>query len=403
MQKKLLAVALAGAFGAPAVAMAQSSTVQVFGTVYVEYSYADPGDTTAGAEREKADFIQTPGSAIGFKGEEKLGGGLSAWFQCASTADPRGITGAGFCRRNSALGLKGGFGNVFVGNWDTPFKRSISPGLVGSNQTGLYGSSFLLTGGSTTTSLPTSTSTTAGTGVAGPGRGIFLRRQNASINYDTPTFGGFKGLFAFSAAQTSTGSLDGASNSKPRVMSVGAQYSAGPIYVAAAYERHNEFNGAGPEGDDDGWHIATAYTFGTVRIGGAFTRQNFETGAAGGPETRLRYRGYHVGVDWKIVGPHGLRAAFTRAIDTKGDAGTAGVPGLGFTRPGVAAGGASNDNGAKLYQIRYVYSFSKRTEFTLGYARLDNDDAGTYSLGGLSAAGAGEEQDGVAVALRHTF
>ena len=66
MQKKLLAVALAGAFGAPAMALAQSSTVQVFGTMYVEYTvHASQGDTPAGAGRSSADFLQTPGSEIG--------------------------------------------------------------------------------------------------------------------------------------------------------------------------------------------------------------------------------------------------------------------------------------------------------------------------------------------------
>ncbi|MDB5921289.1 MAG: hypothetical protein JWN13_225, partial [Betaproteobacteria bacterium] len=90
MQKKVIAAAIAGAFAAPVVASAAdgagSSTVQVFGTVYVEYSvYVDQG-RNAGAgvqpDRTKADFLQTPGSEIGFKGEERLGGGLSAWYQC---------------------------------------------------------------------------------------------------------------------------------------------------------------------------------------------------------------------------------------------------------------------------------------------------------------------------------
>ncbi|MGZ5227284.1 MAG: porin, partial [Burkholderiales bacterium] len=141
MQKKVIAAAIAGAFAAPVVASAAdgagSSTVQVFGTVYVEYSvYVDQG-RNAGAgvqpDRTKADFLQTPGSEIGFKGEERLGGGLSAWYQCTSTADPRGQSQNGFCSRNSALGLKGAFGNVFIGNWDTPFKRTISPNAVGGN------------------------------------------------------------------------------------------------------------------------------------------------------------------------------------------------------------------------------------------------------------------------------
>ena len=86
MNKKLLAMAVAGAFVAPAAALAQSSTVQVYGKATVEYGYADQGDTGAGAARvgrPNTDMFQTPGgSAVGFKGEEKLGGGLSAWFQC---------------------------------------------------------------------------------------------------------------------------------------------------------------------------------------------------------------------------------------------------------------------------------------------------------------------------------
>ena len=47
MQKKLLAVAVAGALGAPAFALAQTSTVQVFGTLDIEYAYVDQGRSAA--------------------------------------------------------------------------------------------------------------------------------------------------------------------------------------------------------------------------------------------------------------------------------------------------------------------------------------------------------------------
>ena len=43
MNKKLMALAVAGAFAAPAAALAQASNVQIFGTVYVEYAYAKQG------------------------------------------------------------------------------------------------------------------------------------------------------------------------------------------------------------------------------------------------------------------------------------------------------------------------------------------------------------------------
>lgn len=392
MQKKLLAVAIAGAFGAPALALAQSSTVQIFGTMYVEYSYADQGRNAANTgDLTHVDFLQTPGSEIGFKGEEKLGGGLSAWFQCSSTADPRGQNQDGWCSRNSALGLKGGFGNVFIGNWDTPFKRTISPTNVGGNDTGIWGTAFLLTGNSTTTAV-------------GGTREGFKRRQQNSINYDSPNFGGFQVMAAFTSAQAATATLTSASNNKARVMSLGGQYSAGPLFVSAGYEQHNEFNGGGRDGDDKGWHVGAAYTWGPVRVGGQYTRQKFETGTSAVP-TDQRVSAWHVGVDWKIVGPHGLRAAYTNAGEMKGTAGQASVGGV---RPAIPAAGLANDTGADMWQVRYVYTFSKRTEFNVGYVALNNDGSsttgGTYRLGGLSTGILrGEKQSAVAASLRHTF
>jgi predicted porin len=394
MQKKLLAVAIAGAFGAPALALAQSSTVQIYGTMYVEYSLVDqPRNAANTADLTKTDFLQTPGSSIGFKGEEKLGGGLSAWFQCESSADPRGQNGDGFCTRNSALGLRGGFGNVFIGNWDSPFKRTISPTNVGGNDTGIFGTAQLLTGQSTTVGLANTT------------RISFKRRQNNSINYDSPNFGGFQVMGMVTSAQLSTATLDNATNNKARVASLGAQYSAGPIYVSAGYERHWELAGTGAtspnESKDDGWHIGAAYTWGPVRVGGQYTRQEFDT-QVGAVRGEAKVSAFHVGVDWSIVGPHGLRAGYTKARDVKGQAGATIVgttTGAAGYRPNVGG-----NTGADMMQIRYVYTFSKRTEFTVGYVRLDNDANAGYRLYGLGAAvQGGSNEDAIAMGLRHTF
>jgi predicted porin len=397
MQKKLLAVAVASALGAPLAAQAQdspgSSTVQVFGTVYVEYTVrAKQGKSVVAGNPElsKADFLQTPGSEIGFKGEERLGGGLSAWYQCTTTADPRGQSQNGWCSRNSALGLKGGFGNVFIGNWDTPFKRTISPTTVGGNDTGIWGTAFVLTGDSTTDAV-------------GANRANFKKRQNNSINYDSPNFGGFQVMGMFTSSQPSTGTLNNGTNSKPRVLSIGAQYSAGPLYVSGAYEQHREFTGAaGPNNvKDHGWHLGAAYTFGPVRFGGLYTRQQFDTPALP-TGSEVKVSAWHLGVDWTIAGPHGLRAAYSQAGNMKGTAGVlvGAASGAGY-RPAPTPG---FDTGAKLYQIRYVYTFSKRTEFNAGFVKLHNDNAAAYNLGGLGAAHvAGDSQNAWAVSMRHTF
>jgi predicted porin len=387
MQKKLLAVAVAGALGAPAVAMAQASTVQVRGQIYMEYGYVDQGRATATTDRVNVDMFQTPGSNITFLGTEKLGGGLSAWFQCESTFDVRGASPQGFCGRNSAIGFRGAFGNIFLGNWDTPFKRTIGPTRTGINETGLFGGSFLQTGGSSSFS-----------GAAT--RGSFTRRQNNSVNYETPNFNGFQVLASYSTTNHATANTTNLTNAKPRMWSLGAQYSAGPLYVGGGYERHRDF-GAGntggglPGSTDSGWHLGAAYTFGgAVRVGGNYTNQKFRNVGAIGADTE--YRIWHVGADWKIQGPHGLRGGLTYARDAKGTGGA--VAGSGVTRPA-----AGPDSGARLWQIQYVHTLSKRTELTAGYVKLNNKANAAYNLGGLSTPLAGENQDAFAMSIRHRF
>src|SRR6187549_956608 len=161
MNKKLMTLAVAGAFAAPAAAFAQASNVQIFGTMYLEYAYAKQGAIAgpSGGDLVNVDIMQTPGSEIGIKGEEALGGGTSVWFQCVTTADIRGSSQNGFCSRNSAIGVKGNWGNAYAGNWGM--------GRM------LYGDSSTFNGQATPYA--------------------FSRRQNSSLFYDSPNFSGFQG------------------------------------------------------------------------------------------------------------------------------------------------------------------------------------------------------------------
>jgi predicted porin len=409
MQKKLVAVAVVSALGAPDVALAQSSTVQVFGTVYVEWAQISRGTSAAAGNPglPSVDMLQTPGSEIGFKGEEKLGGGLSAWFQCASTADPRGQSQNGWCSRNSGLGLKGEFGNVWVGNWRTPLSRVTFPTAVGSNENGIWGSSYLLTAGSSTSGLPPTGAT--------PARATFKRRQNNTLFYDTPTWGPFLFMAAISSTQSAIGATTAATNNKARVWGIAARYRAGPLYVGVGYEKHNEFNSltGGRDGDDTGWGAGAVYTWGPVRFGVQYQHAKWETGTTAAP-TNSKVGAWEAGIDWNIAGPHGLRAAYIKAEKMKGTPGAVAIAGSGATRPAVptlAAAAAFGDNtGANLWLIRYIYTMSKRTEFNLGYAKLDNKGnttvGGDYVIGGLASPGMhalGNDQHAWGSSLRHTF
>ena len=109
MQKRLLVAAVAGALAAPGMVLAAGagagSTVQIYGQAEWEHGYLDQG-----SGRPKVDYQETTGSYLGFRGTEALGGGMSAWFQCETTMDIRGIDQTGLCSRNSGLGFRGGFG-----------------------------------------------------------------------------------------------------------------------------------------------------------------------------------------------------------------------------------------------------------------------------------------------------
>jgi len=379
MNKKLIVIAVGSALGIPAVADAQTSTVQIFGRYIAEYSLrVEQGRGPAG-DRVNVDMMQAPsGNEIGFKGEEKLGGGLSAWFQCASSADFRGQNQSGWCSRNSAVGFKGSFGNLWVGIWDTPFKRVGGTNLI-TPQTGIGGNTFLLVGGSTSVDNRENP-------------GLWFRRARQSINYDSPDISGFQLSLAATTASTATNTTSAAAGAKPRLYSIGGIYRNGPLNLGATWEEHNNYYASTLNTKDTAWLLTAGYVVGPVRLGAVYTRQKLEPV----PSTKTEVDAWHLAADWKISGPHGLRASYTKAGDTKGN-GTA-VAAHNSTRP---APGSST--GAKLWQVRYVYTFSKRTEGDFGYVKLNNDARAAYNLGGLSAPVAGTSQNAWFMTVTHRF
>ncbi|HXF66259.1 MAG TPA: porin [Burkholderiales bacterium] len=404
MQKKLMAVAVAGALGAPAAALAQTATVQMYGTVVLNYNYVDSGPR-AGAHT-RTDMMNAHDANIGFRGEEKLGGGLSAWFQCESSLDLTGedSAGNGFCARNSGIGLKGAFGNIFLGIWDTPMKLVAAPARPFSTS-GIYGMGSLLwnESGSNVGNVLVVDGVTIGNATS------FTRRQNNTVNWHSPVWNGFQVLAAFSSADEATRGADVPNTlSKPRLWSVGASYSSGPLYLAAGYERHKNYNPGGPAGtalaayaatgggDDSGWNILGSYQIGPFKASLYFTRLKYEN--TNGAGASLKTNNWAVYGDWRIQGPHTLRLGYTVAGDGKGTPGGANVNSIAApTAAGVT------DSGAKLFGVQYAYAFSKRTEINLGFARLDNESRSRHRLQTAGPRNAGQDQDAWQVGFRHRF
>lgn len=407
MNKKVMAVAVAGAFALPAgVALAQTSTVQIGGSVTFLYSSYRPNNSSSA---KNGDILESSEPNIYVRGEEKLGGGLSAWFQCESSFDEIGgaATATGFCTRNSAVGMKGAYGNLFFGNWDMPYK------LVGNNVRGpwsftntLLGGSGRLLEGATASGL--TNPVLGGGGFQGTAAGgtpaSFLRRQANSIFYHSPSWNGFRLEAGYSATNESTG-LPTTNPLKPRMHSLAAEYSSGPLWVGAAFERHTDFNpgatavsatGAASTytgGTDESWTIGARYTFGGVfRLAGRYTKSEYEPTQT----TTLETDGWAIHGEWRIQGPHTIGAQYARLDDPSGNS----VMSVSTYRTTVAAGGLGT--GANMWSLHYWYDFSKRTRVGLGYNKL-NPDAGAFYTIGKAAPTIGGSQRSIGISAAHRF
>ena len=362
MKQKLIAVAVAGALAAPAVAFAQS-TVNVYGLLKVEYGLVSQANDAAGAPRHNVDAQNSgAGSHIGFKGEEKLGSGMSAWFQCESEArftHVSSTTAQGFCGRNTALGLKGGFGNVFFGRWDSPIKRAVGATRM-LNETGWMGVQHLLLSGEVFE---------------------FSERNPNSVNYDSPNFGGFTVNAQYTTTNDAVDALKTDTAAKGRKVGLGGKYAAGPLVIAAGWAKHDDNQSiAGNDGDkDSAWALGATYTFGQLKAGITYTDQEAKDGV-----DDLERKSWNLALDWKITAPGTLRFGYTQAGDYKGTMGAA-------------------NTGAKQMQVGYLHALSKRTSAGVHYSRVSNDSQGAYNFAGLSNDVLGDDASAVVFSMYHRF
>ncbi len=319
-------------------------------------------------------------SRIGFKGQEKLGGGLSAWFQCetdirflggGTAGATRGAASGEWCDRNSALGLRGNWGNFYIGTWDSPVKQVTSATRM-LNETGIFGAQHLLM-------------TFAGFG--------YSTRNVNSVNYASPNMNGFVINGQYTTENPARNSLDSTAGAEWRHLGLNGIYRSGPLVVGLGWSQIENQQGAFDGRDDTALALGVNYTFGAFKAGFVWTSIEAERGAGPGSAER---DSYNFALDWRLGGPGMVRFGITHAGATEG----------------IAA--CATCGSATQYQVTYNHSLSKRTTATVGFVLLDNGDGGIYNLQGqgqsfqnTGAATAtvfpGEKTHAVGVQLVHTF
>ena len=364
MNKKLIALAVAGVTLAPAVMAQTANPITLYGRIYATYNTINangsgvPGGVATPALGRRG-VVSDESSNIGFRGIEDLGGGLSAWFQLESSAPPNNVgTGGTFGSRNSAVGLRGGFGSIQLGNWDTPMK---STALLADPT------------GQLTLADPEGIISNAADGSVGQ---VFNRRQNNSVQYWTPNINGFSGraLYAPNTGKTAT--------INPSTIGLSANYTGGPIAVAYAYEKHrDQANNTPTAGVTEKAQMLTgSFKFGAFKVGALAQRID--------RTAKTNQKVYLVTGQYDI-GKHTFWADYGKSKD------------------GLANGAVQPI--AKLAGIGYYYNFSKRTTFVADYASIVNNFVSQYTFNGTGTrtfggvVGKGNDPKGFGLGLRHLF
>jgi predicted porin len=273
VNKKLIALAVAGALSAPLVASAQGTGVTIFGRVQAEYQSTDIDQTPGNNDYRQESISDNAGqSRWGLKINEDLGNGLSAIAQIEfAFRTGNGVTDSA---REQWVGLSSkSWGTAKFGRVQSPFKD-----FAGGTTLDLFNSTTLQARGS-------------GGALYAPGNGFGAGSHvDHGIRYDSPAFGGFSAavlLVPSDATQadptgvtgtvtTNGGNVGGKGGSNN--FQIGLKYkfgTSGEIFGGYSQDDANDAQAAvitnGVNGDDEQvWKIGGAWNFGDFRIAGEY-------------------------------------------------------------------------------------------------------------------------------------
>src|SRR6266700_7222795 len=195
MNKKLVALAVAGAFALPLAAQAQTANVTLYGRLNMDLEFVR--GTQADGTNPTVNRVSSNSSRFGMRGTESLGGGLNAIFQIESnvSGDTGNAASSSLASRETFVGLQGSWGKATIGKFLMPLD-DLHP---------IFGNAPTLT---------TSILATAAIWAQGPlnkAQGGFDARTGNSLRYDSPNFSGFTGALQYST-RDSSGNADSGDN-----------------------------------------------------------------------------------------------------------------------------------------------------------------------------------------------
>ena len=393
MNKKLIAVAVAGALAVPGIALAQSS-VTISGQLKISLDNINISGGAGRTGKTSEMRVADDSSRIIFGVKEDLGSGLAAIGQI----DMRAALDAG------SLGASG---NTFVG-----LKSSTMGSLtIGRHDLHYFNRESYLTGKAASLKAD-SISILAYAGGGGTAIANATRTPN-SIKWTSPNWGGFTMIAAYSTNPlgTSENDINGTSQSAGQGWNLNPNFKGSNFQVGYSYWKAKSDAIATPAT----WAIDQ--TTGVNTLSAASVSQTEQRGDR--VYGSFRFAGFHIGAAWDkstitdkvsgsktsdrnawsipieyATGPHNFYFHYDKANKDKGSSFTGGP-----------------DSSATMIAAAYVYDLSKRTSVGVTYAKIDNKEGAAYNFftttGGIGSPDAkvnvGEDPRLFALTVRHGF
>ena len=408
MNKKLMALAVAGALAVPAAAFAQGSGVQIYGRVNLGLdSYSATGATAgAAADYKSRTRVYDAGSRLGFSGSEDLGNGLKALFLIESgvNVDNGGTTGqsgtvnpytGNLNSRVGYVGLQGNWGRLTFGK-DNVWWANYPIEQTGANYAATGVPSFY--------------------GLLGRGMNVGVSRVSNLLQYAAQA-GGMTGIISYAPGSEAVAA---GANTDGRLWGATVQGQWGAI--GAGYDWVNVRGtspAAGNQPSSTGHKLRAGFTYqpggqvsmlwvksvqgkgGAPAIGGISALQLL-------PETSTVAAGISLsqtswGLSWEhVFGNLQAMAQWARVNNITG----------------CSTAGACDNTNANTWMLGLRYNMSKRTGVYVNYATISNaanynmdyiggwmTSANTFAAGvpGLSPASVGADPRLFGVGVMHNF
>ena len=413
MKMKVLAAAILASL-----ASAAQAEVVVYGMAMPFLDNARTSGATQGAPTDRPN--QVPASAYtgvndlsrwritvgtsnwGFRGTEDLTPGLKAVWQLESGFQIDQNSGPGLGARDSKIGLRGNWGEVFMGQWDTPYKYislAVNPIRAGYvfDRTAITGNPGM--------GVPTTT--TQFTRIGGKADASFDRRVGNSVQYWSPNLGGFTFRLQYQVDEGRGPIVTGGPEIKPTIGSASLQYDWGKLSLRYAYEQHNDYFGmtqlggsaagtaANPSSKDFGHKVVLLYVIGKTRLTAMWEQLDYKNDdSLAGAIREYKRNAYYGVIEQRFANNSSVFFSYGHANQGS------------CTRQGGAVC-STTDLAADYFTLGYIYRFSPSTEGFISYYRLTNKASAQYSTGpqavGVSPPSPGADTSAGGIGMIHYF